>query len=66
MGSGVVVLGEIFSEVFLFDVAIAVAIFPVAEIVVVQLVDEEADDAVLSGAFWFADGVHIGELKVES
>ena len=44
------------------DVAVAVAVGPVAEIAVVQFVAEQGDDAVLRCAFGFADVAHTNRI----
>jgi hypothetical protein len=40
------------------DIAVAVAVGPVAEAAIAQLVEEQGDDAVLRGAFRLAGGAH--------
>ena len=50
---GVAALGQLGREQLFLDVAVAVAVGPVAEIAVAQLVAEQGDDAVLRGAFGF-------------
>lgn len=58
LGGCVALLGEVGGEELFFDVAVAFAVFPVAEVGVVEFVTEEGDDAVLGVAFWLADIVH--------
>ena len=41
-----------------FDVAVVLAIFPVAEVVIVQRLAEQSDIAVLGGVFNLADFIH--------
>ena len=48
-------LRQVVREQAFLDVAVAVAVGPVAEIAVAQLVAEERDDAVLRGALGLAD-----------
>ena len=52
---GVAALGQVRGEQPLLDVAVAVAVGPVAEVAIAQLVAEQGDDSVLGGAFGFAD-----------
>ncbi len=55
---GVAALGQVGREQPFLDVAVAVAVGPVAEVAIAQLVAEQGDDAVLRGAFGFADVAH--------
>src|SRR5207247_1839317 len=43
------------SQHVFFDIAVAIAVAPVAEISVAKLIAEEPNDAILGGAFGFAD-----------
>ena len=61
---GVAALGQPGREQLLFDVAVAVAVGPVAEVAVAQLVAEQGDDAVLRGALGLADGTHVLRIRV--
>lgn len=58
LGGCVALVGEVVGEEAVFDVAVAVAVFPVAEVGVVEFVAEEGDDAVLGISFRLADVVH--------
>ena len=42
----------------LFDVRVAIAVGPIPEITVLELIAEQCDDSVLGGAFGFAYVVH--------
>ena len=42
----------------LFDVRVAIAVGPIPEITVLELIAEQCDDSVLGGSFGFADVVH--------
>ena len=55
---GVAALGQPGREQPFLDVAVAVAVGPVAEVAIAQFVAEQGDDAVLGGAFGLADGAH--------
>ena len=55
---GVAALRQPGREQAFLDVAVAVAVGPVAEVAIAQLVAEQGDDAVLRGAFGLADGAH--------
>ena len=55
-------LGQPCGEQALLDVVVAVAVGPVAEVAVAQLVAEQGDDAVLSGAFGLADGADTSRI----
>ena len=55
----VAAFGEVGREQFFFDVAVAIAVGPVAEIFVIEFVLKQGDDPVLRGAFRLADGAHI-------
>ena len=54
----VIALGQPCREQTLFDVAVAVAVSPVAGIAVVQLVAEQGDHPILGGTFGLTDGTH--------
>ena len=56
--------GQVNSERIFFDVAVAVALGPIAERAVAQLVAEQREDTVLGGAFRLADAVHVMPVKV--
>ena len=58
----VAALGQPGREQPLLDVAVAVAVGPVAEVAVAQLVAEQGDDAVLRGALGLADGAHTSRI----
>ena len=51
---GVAAFGQVSREQPFLDVAVAVAVGPVAEVAVAQFVAEQGDDAVLGGTFGFA------------
>ena len=55
---GVAAPGQVSGEQLFLDVAVAVAVGPVAEVAIAQLVAEQGDDAVLRGAFGLADVAH--------
>ena len=55
----VAVLGQPCREQIFLDVAVAVAVCPVAEVAVFQLIAEQGDDTVLRGAFWLANVAHL-------
>ena len=59
---GVAAPGQPGGEQPFLDVAVAVAVGPVAEVAVAQLVAEQGDDAVLRGAFGLADGAHTSRI----
>ena len=54
----VAALGQVGREQAFLDVAVAVAVGPVAEVAIAQFVAEQGDDAVLRGAFGLADVAH--------
>ncbi len=58
----VAALGQLGGEQVLLDVAVAVAVGPVAEVAVAQFIAEQGDDAVLRGAFGLADGAHTSRI----
>ena len=56
--TGIAVSGKVVRQQTFLDVAVAVAVCPVAEIAIAQLIAEQGDDAVLRDAFRFVDGAH--------
>jgi len=54
--------GQVLAKLRLFDVGVAVAVAPVAEVVVVQLVAEQGDDAVLRDALGLAYVAHTSRI----
>ena len=51
LSCGVATLRQVGREHPFLDVAVAVAVGPIAEVAIVQLIAEQGDDAVLRGAF---------------
>jgi hypothetical protein len=47
------------------DVAVAVAVGPVAKVAIMKLVDEQGDDAFLRGTLGLADGIHDQSLLLD-
>jgi hypothetical protein len=58
LAPGIAALLQIRLQQRLLDVAVALALEPIAQIPVAQLVAEQGDDPVLGGAFPLADAVH--------
>src|SRR5579872_5178261 len=54
-------LDQVGRQQFFFDVAVAVAVGPIAEVAVAEFVTEEGDDAVLGGAFGLAN-IHTSRI----
>ena len=52
---------QVFREQGFFDVAVAFAVGPVAEVAIAEFIAKQGDDAVLRGAFWLAD-IHINRI----
>ena len=59
---GIAAFGQVIREQPFLDVAVAVAVGPVAEVAVAQFIAEQGDDAVLRGPFGFADVAHINRI----
>ena len=59
---GVAALRQPGREQPFLDVAVAVAVGPVAEVAIAQFVAEQGDDAVLRGAFGLADVAHTSRI----
>src|SRR5207247_5938670 len=58
----VAVFDQVGCEQLLLDVAVALAVGPVSEEAVAELVAEKGDDSVLSGSLRLADGTHTNRI----
>jgi hypothetical protein len=59
---GGVAVFEVVGEEVYFDVGVVGVVAPVAQVFVAEFVGEEVDDALLGGAFGFADVAHGGVM----
>src|ERR1019366_9022160 len=55
---GIAALRQVSPEEAFLDVAVDVAVRPISEIAITQLIAEQGDDAILRDAFGFADVAH--------
>lgn len=59
----VAAFGQPRREQAFFDIAVAIAVGPIAQVSVVKFVAEQCNDAILSGALRLADVAHINRIR---